>query len=343
MSSNNINQILSRNIDVLDATTPLFINIGADGFVQEYLTAYPNAQVACYNTHFEDYVKYKNNTKLKSSFTAQYKSDKQHDLVVISFPKSKSELNFTLAMIAHATTEETNMIIVGDNKSGIKSIEKLTINTLTGCNKVDSARHCLLFFAKLITNTSTFSLEDWYEYYNVSINDTQLKIAALPGVFSQKGLDKGTKVLLENFPPIKGDSVLDFGCGAGVIASFIGKLHPGIALSLLDVSSLAIASSEKTLSINGLQGKVFASNSLSELKAKYATVISNPPFHQGVNTNYEATESFLKGIKQYLHKSGEVFVVANNFLQYEPIMKSSIGKTKKLTSKQGFTIYQANL
>jgi len=342
MSSKNINQILSRNIEILEATRPLFINISADGFIQEYLADFPTAEVTCYNTHFEDYAKYKSHAKLSATFSAHYQSTQTHDLVVIAFPKSKAELNFTLAMVAHATSEETNILIVGDNKSGIKSIDKLTKNTLISCNKVDSARHCLLLIAKLTPQTSPFVLDEWYEYYDVSIDGIELKIAALPGVFSQKGLDKGTKVLLENLPQISGSNILDFGCGAGVIASFVGKRYPNLSLNLLDVSALAIASSKKTLSINNLQGQVFASNSLSELKDKYSTVISNPPFHQGVKTNYQATETFLQGIKQYLNAKGEVIVVANNFLQYEPIMKSSIGKTKKLMSEQGFTIYQSN-
>lgn len=341
MSSNNINQILSRNISSLKANNPLFINIGADGFVQEYLSTYSRAQVSCYNTHFEDYVNYSQNNKVKSVFNAQYESITLHDLIVISFPKSKAELNFTLSMIAHAASAESNIVIVGDNKSGIKSIEKLTTKTLTSCNKFDSARHCLLVFAKLTTNLPKFNIEDWYEYYDVSINSTQIKVTALPGVFSQKGLDKGTKILLENFPLITGKSVLDFGCGSGVIASFIGKRYPDIELNLLDVNALAIASAEKTLGLNQLKGTVFASDSLSKVTHKYSTVISNPPFHQGVTTNYQATESFLKGIKQHLHKKGEVIVVANSFLKYEPIMKSAIGTTKKLITTKGFTIYHS--
>lgn len=341
MSSSNINQILSRNISSLKADTPLFINITDDGFIQEYLSTYLNAKVTCYNTHFQDHVNYRHNNKINSIFNAQYQSTIEHDLIVISFPKSKAELNFTLSMIGHASSEESTIVIVGDNKSGIKTLEKLTKTTLTSCNKIDSARHCILIAAKLITNLPVFSLEDWYEYYDISINNTQIKVAALPGVFSQKGLDKGTKVLLDNFPEITGHSILDFGCGSGVIASFIGKRYPNIELNLLDVSALAIASAEKTLNLNQLQGNVFASNSLSEVTKKYSTVISNPPFHQGVTTNYQATENFLKGIKTYLNNKGEVIVVANSFLKYEPIMKNAIGITKKLITTKGFTIYHS--
>lgn len=343
MSSNNINQILSRNINILAANTPLFINIKYDGFIQEYLNKYPQSEISCYNTHFEDYCTYKQNKSIQSFFSAQYLSEKKHDIVVIAFPKSKAELNFTLSMIAHTTTQNTKIIIVGENKSGIKSLNKVAEKTLINCQKIDSARHCLLYAALLTPNTSQFNLDDWYDYYAVDINNIQINVAALPGVFSQKGLDKGTRVLLQHLPTIKPGELLDFGCGAGVIASFIAKKYPEIRLNLLDVNALALQSAQKTLELNHLSGHIFASNSLSELKSKYDVVVSNPPFHQGLSTNYNATESFLKGIKAHLKSSGNIIIVANSFLKYEPIMNETIGKTARLHSEKGFTIYQSNI
>lgn len=340
MSAYNVNQILARNIEILKAQTPLFINLKCDAFIQDYVNLYPQAQLSCYNTNFEEYCGYKSNKHIKSYFTANYQTELKHDLVVMAFPKSKAELNFTLSMISHATTSNTNVIIVGENKSGIKTLSKAASKTLINCNKYDSARHCILFTAQLSENIPTFSLNEWYEYYKVNIADIQLKIAALPGVFSQKGLDKGTHILLENLPNIKSGNILDFGCGAGVIASYIGRKHPEVILNLLDVSALALQSSIQTLKSNNLTGKVFASNSLSEITDSYDVVVSNPPFHQGIATNYSATESFLEGIKTHLKKEAEVIVVANSFLKYEPIMQKTIGLTNRLLTQQGFTIYQ---
>jgi len=340
MSSSNVNQILSRNINILTANTPLFINIKHNDFIHEYLTRYPATQLSCYNTHFEDYLLFKQHKQIDSFFSAQYQTEKTHDLIIIAFPKSKAELNFTLTMIAHAANESSTIIVVGENKSGIKSIDKVANKTLINCQKIDSARHCLLYVAKLSSNLPSFKLEDWYEYYDVTINDISLKVATLPGVFSQKSLDKGTRILLEHIPNIKPGKLLDFGCGAGVIASYIGKKHPDISLNLLDVSALAIQSSRKTLEINNLTGDVFASNSLSELKNKYDVVVSNPPFHQGIAINYQATESFLCNIKKHLCDKAHIYIVANSFLKYEPLMKKNMNNTSRLLTQQGFTIYQ---
>jgi len=341
MSLTNISQLLLRNDEFFSAKEPLFINLLPDDFSQTYLLKNPTAQITSYNTHFEYYQQHKLNKQIKCVFTAHYQTEKKHDLVILQFPKSKTELNFTFAMIAEHISSDAIILIVGENKSGIKSVEKLTQDTLTHCNKVDAARHCILYVASVAVQTIPFDLDNWYQYYTVEVDNISLEVAALPGVFSQKSLDKGSEILLKNFPKTMKGEILDFGCGAGVIASYLGKKFPETKLSLLDVSSLAINSAKKTLYLNNLQGHVFASNSLSEVKNKYDHVVSNPPFHQGQKTNYIATERFLSEIKRFLVKQGQVTIVANSFLRYQPIMESSIGKTLKICSEKGFTVYSS--
>jgi 16S rRNA (guanine1207-N2)-methyltransferase len=345
MSVNNINQLLLRNTELLAATSPLLVNIPVDNFYPEYQQLFPAAKLHSYHSNFQQF-QIANNLSLKNTkhtFSAQYQTKAKHDLVIIQFPKSKAELTFTIAMLAEVVTENATLLIVGENKSGIKSLEKLTVNQLSHCQKVDAARHCLLFVASFQESLPTFVLDDWLIDYQYSINEIEINVRALPGVFSQKSLDIGSKVLLENLPTKIRGKILDFGCGAGVIACFIGKQYKEVELELLDVSALAIYSAEKTLEKNELQGKVFASDSLSAVNTKYDHVISNPPFHQGIKTNYQATETFLENIKQKMAAKGKITIVANSFLKYQPIMEQSIGRTKSLCKQSGFTIYHCAL
>jgi len=343
----NISQILMRNSELLSATTPLFINLMNDGFIESYLADNPNAQVGCYNTNFIDYLAIKNqhSTKVAVSFTSEYRSNIKHDLVIINFPKSKDELAFTLAMISPYLLNDAKVILVGEKKGGVQSSPKLTQHFLSHCQKVDAARHCLVFAG--IVNAENlnkdFKLDDWFKTYQIDVNEIELTIASLPGVFSQKRLDIGTALLLENLPKTMQGKVLDFGCGAGVISCFVGKQFPNTQLSLLDVSALAITSAKKTLELNGLSGDVFASNSLSTVEGRFQHIVSNPPFHQGTKTSYQATENFLKGIKSYVCHHGDITIVANSFLQYLPIMQQHIGTTKSLINKQGFSVYYSKI
>lgn len=343
MSFSNISQVLLRNSESLSASTPLFINLMADGFIESYLADNPNANISCYNSNFIDYlaINSKFKTQVTMNFSSEYKSKIKHDLVIINFPKSKDELAFTLAMIAPYLLPDAKIILVGEKKGGIQSTPKLTQHFLSHCQKLDAARHCLVFagIVNLQSISQPFNLNDWFKNYQINVNGIELTIASLPGVFSQKKLDVGTALLLENLPQVMQGKVLDFGCGAGVISCFVGKKFPQTQLSLLDVSALAITSAKKTLTLNDLSGDVFASNSLSKVEGKFQHIVSNPPFHQGIKTSYQATENFLQSISTHMKSHADITLVANSFLQYLPIMKQYIGKTNTLINSQGFNIY----
>ncbi|WP_026301334.1 methyltransferase [Colwellia piezophila] len=347
MSLSNPSQVLLRNSELLIAKAPLLINLPEDGFIDAYVELHQPTNIHCFNTNFIDYqaLLNKHGSKVNTTFASFYQSNIHHDLVIIAFPKSKAELNFTLAMIAHCVTAETKILLVGEKKGGIQSAPKLTKEILSNCQKVDAARHCLLFvgFFQPEKLSKTFNLADWFKKYQLTVEGITLTIASLPGVFSQQKLDTGTELLLSNLPEKMSGNTLDFGCGAGIISCFIGKKFTDTRLSLLDVSALALTSAQETLTLNGLTGHVFASNSLSDVKEKYQFVVSNPPFHQGVKTHYQASEEFLAGINKRLTKQGKITIVANNFLRYQPIMQAHIGETHVITKAKGFTIYQAQL
>jgi 16S rRNA (guanine1207-N2)-methyltransferase len=200
-----------------------------------------------------------------------------------------------------------------------------------------------LYFGQFNNQYHDFNFDSWFKNYQISIDDISLTITSLPGVFSQNSLDVGTRVLLNNLPNNLSDNILDFGCGAGVISCFIGKKFPNTHLSLLDVNALALSSAERTLAINGLTGKVFPSNSLSNVTEKYQHIVSNPPFHQGIKTNYQATETFLQNIKKHIKPKGSITIVANSFLRYQEIMDKTINSSKILAKEQGFTIYHCDV
>ena len=343
----NTSQLLLRNSALLKAKSPLLINMPADDLHIELLALNPLSDIHFFTNNYAQYQHYKKvkSTRIFYFFSAYYQENTLHDLVVIHFPKSKQELAFTLAMIAICTELDSQILIVGDNKGGIKSLKKLTENSFTACEKIDAARHCLLFQAQLSQSNDIFNIEKWFYYYQININTTLFTIATLPGVFSQAKLDKGTAILLEVLGeieiPTSHTKLLDFGCGAGVIACFIGLTRPETELHLTDVSALAIASAKKTLEINNLNGQVFATDSLSNITETYQHIISNPPFHQGVKTNYQATEQFLSGIQPHLSDGGTLTIVANSFLHYQSMIKQSLGHSEELYKKAGFTVYHA--
>ena len=107
--------------------------------------------------------------------------------------------------------------------------------------------------------------------------------------------------------------MLDIGCGAGVIGSYIQKHHPKTKLVMTDIHAMALESAQRTLRENLLQGTVLASDVFSHVEGKFDLIISNPPFHDGIDTAYTAVNELIKQAKWHLKAGGELRIVANAF------------------------------
>ncbi|MCM2321593.1 MAG: class I SAM-dependent methyltransferase, partial [Pseudomonas sp.] len=69
--------------------------------------------------------------------------------------------------------------------------------------------------------------------------------------------------------------------------------------------------------------------------------VSNPPFHQGVHTDYQATEQLLREAARHLRPGGELRLVANSFLKYAPLIEQHLGPCTVLAERDGFRVYSA--
>ena len=110
---------------------------------------------------------------------------------------------------------------------------------------------------------------------------------------------------------------------------------------MTDVNALALDSAAKTLEANDLTAEIIASDMFSDVTSKFDFIISNPPFHAGLNTNYEATERMLRQAPAYLKKHGQLFLVANRFLRYEPILAEVFQSVSVINENSRFKIIRA--
>ena len=237
--------------------------------------------------------------------------------------KQNKKTQYLLASLAPHLKQGAAIILVGEKKCGIKSAGTLLKPYADHVNNVDSARHCSLLYCELSHQVAAFQQTDWIKTYPIKIDDITLQICSLPGVFSHGELDKGSELLLRNLPAtLKGD-LLDFGCGAGVIGCYLQKRFPDLAIDMVDINVYALASAKLSLIKNKLNANVFASNVFSDVNKKYNTLLSNPPFHSGKQTNYVAAETFINQSASYLKAQGTLSIVANKFLRYEPILSAN--------------------
>ena len=265
----------------------------------------------------------------------------EFDAVIIHNPKAKAELDLILAFVTPMLCQGADIYLAGEKKSGIASASKKLSQYGSDVSKIDSAKHCQLWHVTLNKEVARFDLSNWLSVFEVSLNGISLKVAGIPGVFSVGELDEGTELLLENmFTRLEG-RVLDFGCGSGVLGCYTKLLNPGIKLEMVDINLLALECARQTAILNDLDVDVYPSDGWSEVKGRLNALVTNPPFHQGVDTEYSTTEGFIKGAKDKLAKHAPFLLVANAFLKYAPIIEATFGRCDVLAENNKFRVYKA--
>ncbi|GGD62071.1 class I SAM-dependent methyltransferase [Lacimicrobium alkaliphilum] len=277
----------------------------------------------------------------KHHFGVSYPLKQAFDGIVIMMPKAKEQAQMLIANLVHCLVPDGQMLLAGDNKGGVKSAPKLFAPYSEHCVKLDSARHCALYGMQPDKPLPEFAVDNWLKEVTLNVGKHQYPIAFLPGVFSSGSLDPATRMLLENLHPVPKGRVLDFGCGAGVIGCYLGLENPQAEVVMADVSALALYCAEKSATNNGIKATVIPSHGLNAIDGSFAAAYTNPPFHTGLNTDYDVTLGFIRQLSKFLQPGAVLQLVANGFIPYLPILQENFKAVKVAAESSKFRLYLA--
>ncbi|MDX1677881.1 class I SAM-dependent methyltransferase [Arsukibacterium sp.] len=333
----NTSQMLLRNITDLTGNI-LIVEPPADELARNLLNGLPaDSRLCCYTTNAATAEKWQM-SDVTCYFSALPEFQQLFDTVVIFYPKSKEQLSLSLAAIAPALQDGSQIYLVGDNKGGIKSLGSHADKLGLQAHKLDNAKHCLWY---CLTGSLASLTKPVFSQQQFTILQTTLTVCSIAGVFNHGKLDTGTALLLEHVQHITKGTVLDFGCGCGVIGAYLKKTNSEINLYCTDVSALAAEATVQTLRANKLQGTVLTADGLPTQPASFDHIVSNPPFHTGIKTDYSISEAFISQSKARLKPGGSLTLVANLHLAYQTLLEQTFGKVVILAKANGFVIYQA--
>ncbi|WP_299019005.1 16S rRNA (guanine(1207)-N(2))-methyltransferase RsmC [uncultured Photobacterium sp.] len=337
MSYTAASQVIARQLEFFENRKVLVVGELSDSYPLEL--AQVAQSVAVFTTNYGYHRSMSRHSQIQSYFGAELTADADIDMILLYWPKAKAEAEYLLAMLLAKFGPQTEVCIVGENRSGVRSAEKM-FQAYGPLTKYDSARRCSFYWGRCDHQAPAFDINSWFRSYPIEVAGTELTIRSLPGVFSHGEFDKGSELLLKTLPALHG-RVLDFGCGAGVIGAVMKTKNPDITLELCDISALAIESARETFKANNLEATFTATNVYTALEGPYNYLISNPPFHAGLKTFYAATEDFIAQAPSYLKPEGQLIIVANSFLRYPPLIEASLGSCEMAASTNKFNIYAA--
>ena len=340
------NQVIERNLDKLPAGKILLVDLLQDDALLEFSQQRQDIEFSGYTPFFDtqSYFTQPKFEAFKCDFGAWIEPAERFDAIVIYFPKAKQRFDYYLSMFSKHLKSGAVIYAVGEKKGGIKGCEKGLKPYCIKPNKIDSARHCMLYVAAYNDFDDNKSMNDWLTKTDISVEvageQVDLTLAALPGTFSANRLDEGTELLLKTIEPVTGHGI-DFGCGCGVISAALSKRF-AVEMTGVEVDALSIAASQQTFSANQVSAKAIASNGLSvllEQGQKFDFIATNPPFHTGINTDYSITELLIKNLKSVLKNKYHVWVVANHFLPYPELFKRFLKPVTVKSKTNRFHIY----
>jgi len=331
-------QCLLRQEELYQQGHWLFVN-ATDTEVFSHL---PDSVVG-FHQYYDTFLKAQQSSSNKQVFGATFPDSEiptnKFDGIMLYLPKAKKQTVWLLKHLASLVKTGGFLCLVGENKGGIKSSGKLLDAVGINTNKVEAAKHCSVY-ATTVESTKPFALDSQISWFSTSVNQQQLELASLPGVFSHGELDAGTQLLLEHVKTVPNGKILDFACGNGVIAQYLTKLNPQIELTLSDTNSLALHCAKNSLDKIHKDAEIVASDGLAEVNGQFNAIYTNPPFHSGLATDYNITQKFIADAANKVLAGGELWLVANRFLPYPEHLQRHFGGFKRIAETSKFVLFQ---
>jgi 16S rRNA (guanine1207-N2)-methyltransferase len=273
------------------------------------------------------------------------------DQVLAHLPKGRATWQQTILDAAQLLRVDGTFYLAGANQSGIKSAAKY-LNQVFGNTSVlgyrGGCRVLCAVKAAAPPATTPGAADDYYAWRTIEakIGDETLTYATKPGLFAWKGLDRGTRLLLkvlQTHPLRPDDRVWDLGCGGGPLTVLVARqAHEGRVVAT-DVDWRAEQATMRTVVHNKLQNvEVWLGDCAEALGPHiFDAVVTNPPFHQARATTYAIAEQIIAEAARRLDPGGRLYLVANSFLQYKPMIVAAFGDAQLLADAHGFKIWHA--
>lgn len=162
------------------------------------------------------------------------------------------------------------------------------------------------------------------------------------GVFSKDRVDFGTNVLLNSLEDLSNiNTVLDVGCGIGVIGISLAKKYKHLDVHMVDINERAVLLTNENIKLNKLDNaKAYISNVYGDVKGVYDMIISNPPIRAGK----EVVHGIALGAKDKLNVNGFFYAVVQKKQgadSFKKKLEEVYGNVEIVNKDSGYIIFKS--
>ncbi len=266
------------------------------------------------------------------------------DIVLLKLPNNHSYLQYILQQLANSVSTDTLVLASAKAKDISRNVLAMFTSTLGPAAASLTVKKCRLIQCPV--NPPTPDAEQTAFPLCWPLENSPFTLVNHANVFSREKLDQGARFFLQHLPALSdGQTVIDLGCGNGVLG--LPLLSQGKAINMLfcDESYMAADSARQTISLNLPellpQCRFIVDDCLSQQADRSADIIlCNPPFHQQQAVTSHIASQMFTDAKRVLKQGGRLRIVANRHLGYAEVLKRLFGNCHQLAADPKFVILE---
>ncbi|MGI3169338.1 class I SAM-dependent methyltransferase [Pseudooceanicola sp. C21-150M6] len=246
---------------------------------------------------------------------------------VVILPRAKALARLRIAEAAAVT--DGPVIVDGMKEDGIESVLKDARKRAEVAGPVNKAHGKLFWF-------TGGDLTDWAG----SEHQMPDGFVTAAGNFSADGIDAGSAMLAAALPAHMPKRVIDLGAGWGYLSAQ-ALTRPGIeSIELVEADHSALDCARQNITSEAARFH-WADATTWQPRADADMVICNPPFHTARKADPELGRSFIRTAATALKPKGELWLVANRHLPYEPLIAELFRQSEEIAGDTRFKVIRA--
>ena len=219
----------------------------------------------------------------------------------------------------------------GDKTDGIEAIVREIRKRFESVEVFSKAHGKLAWFARPDTLPD---VGDW------EARPFEIKggFTSFPGTFSADGADKGSSLLVEHLPKLKG-RVADLGSGWGYLSRHILTSDAVTQLDMVEADHKAVDLAK--LNVTDPRAVHHWADATAFAGKDYSAVVMNPPFHTSRKADPALGQAFIRHATSILSARGSLWMVANRNLPYEAVLDEHFQAVTTVAQTGGFKVVHA--